>query len=171
MLGVNAPQGIDTTMLVEVVEQNARALIGEESHLAVSNGNSNSNMRKKTSMRNIKGLVVQQVNEVRSSEDKLKYNLRVKNSTKKQNSSLIYGIPTEESIIQPLAMSSRNSDDEDTDSFALDDTEEVRERTDIKAESLLEIQRRTTDKKSGDKKHSRKKKNGSPATLTRDDSA
>ncbi|OQR93593.1 hypothetical protein ACHHYP_02431 [Achlya hypogyna] len=124
MLGVKANQGMDTTMLVDAVEQSVRSLIGDDATAAGPGA-----MRKKT-------IVAAPVADLRA-DNKPRYNIRVRNADALDDGSDDGG--------------GGASDQED-----LDD-DHVLERSTIKADALLELQKRSVDKR-GDRRTASKKK-------------
>ncbi|OQR82066.1 hypothetical protein THRCLA_11169 [Thraustotheca clavata] len=143
MLKVKVNHGMDTAMLVDAVEQNVRSLIGDDS---ASSGPAS--LRKKASLRN--GVVATPINELRSTEERQKYNIRVRNA------------PSPHRLLayldeQPTDTESIRSDNSSGDE-ALDEQidENVLERSVIKADAINEVQKRTQH--SGDKRLNRKKK-------------
>ncbi|RHY89564.1 hypothetical protein DYB37_006206 [Aphanomyces astaci] len=153
MLGVKASQGMDSIMLANAAEHSVRGLIGEDGG---SGAPSNLGLRKKNSMR--KGITQTQAPVQRSAEDIQRYNLRVRTS-----------VSPKKRFAGVECHGDENGDDSYSDSDDSDASghgeEAVRERADIKASSVTEVQTQTGGKRPA-KRHGKKKPASSPSGAT-----
>ncbi|RHY59386.1 hypothetical protein DYB38_002617 [Aphanomyces astaci] len=153
MLGVKASQGMDSIMLANAAEHSVRGLIGEDGG---SGAPSNLALRKKNSMR--KGITQTQAPVQRSAEDIQRYNLRVRTS-----------VSPKKRFAGVECHGDENGDDSYSDSDDSDASghgeEAVRERADIKASSVTEVQTQTGGKRPA-KRHGKKKPASSPSGAT-----
>ncbi|RHY29868.1 hypothetical protein DYB32_004788 [Aphanomyces invadans] len=150
MLGVKASQGMDSIMLADAAEHSVRSLIGEEGGSGTSTNLGS--LRKKNSMR--KGITQTQAPVQRSQEEIQRYNLRVRTAVS----------PTKRFAgVECTAADDTDAFPESDDSDASgNDEEAVRDRADIKASSVLEVQNQTGGKRPA-RRRGKKKPTGSPS--------
>lgn len=145
IVGVASAQRMDSLALGDSIEQVVRLLLGDESHLQ---SNSSTNLRRKNSAR-VMGLASQAGShpflplDTRTTEDKIRYNVRVLKNQKR-------------SMNPYIGAKSEDESDSDNDSYDSARTngsvDGVKKRQDIKNHSKMELHKKEAEKKRAEKK-------------------